>query len=121
MNVAGLLRADRRLVAERAAAGMVVVPDEDAISRYLDEDVRAPKLANLLPIRDQLLSPIVDRCTDFAPALQFERLEKIVVATEDLANTFAVLGGRLNLIIADPLTASDVAGAERLRATFQNA
>lgn len=78
--------------------------------------VRSPNLANLLPLRGQIVSLTVNRCVDFKPALQFERLEKIVVASEDLAETFAVLGDRPGLMIADPLTASDPAGAALLRA-----
>lgn len=80
--------------------------------------VRSPRLANLLPLRAQIISLTVKRCADFRPALQFERLETIVVASEDLANAFSVLGGRAGLMIADPTTASDVEGAARLRATF---
>lgn len=80
--------------------------------------VRSPDLKNLLPLRAQIASLTVKRCADFKPALQFERLEKIVVASEDLAKAFAVLGGRAGLMIADPVTASDPEGAARLRATF---
>ena len=82
--------------------------------------VRSPDLANLLPLRAQIVSLTVNRCADFTPALQFERLEKIVVASEDLAKAFAVLGGRPDLIIADPLTASDAPGAALLRAKYLN-
>ncbi|MBK9755959.1 MAG: hypothetical protein IPO88_21145 [Nannocystis sp.] len=80
--------------------------------------VRSPDLENLLPLRNQIASLTVKRCADFKPALQFERLERIVVASEDLARAFAVLGGRAGLMIADPVTASDPEGAARQRATF---
>lgn len=83
--------------------------------------VRAPKLVNLLPLRAQIRSLTVKRCADFKPVLQFERLEKIVVESEDLQKAFAVLGGRADLVIADPATASDDVGAARLRATFMGA
>ncbi len=83
--------------------------------------VRSPRLVNLLPLRAQIVSLTVKRCADFTPVLQFERLEKIVVESEDLAKAFAVLGDRANLMIADPITASDVEGAARLRATFLGA
>ncbi|MDI1447927.1 hypothetical protein [Polyangium sp. 6x1] len=80
--------------------------------------VRSPNLANLLPLRAQIVSLTVNRCADFKPALQFERLEKIVVASEDLQKAFEVLGGRPDLMIANPLTASDPAGAALLRAEY---
>ncbi len=80
--------------------------------------VRAPDLTNLLPLRAQLTSLTVPRGVDLTPALQLDRLEKIVVASEDLAQAFTVLGGRSDLMIADPITASDVEGAARLRAEF---
>ena len=83
--------------------------------------VRAPKLVNLLPLRAQISSLTVKRCADFKPVLQFECLEKIVVESEDLEKAFAVLGGRTDLVIADPATASDDEGAARLRATFMGA
>ena len=83
--------------------------------------VRAPNLVNLLPLRAQISSLTVKRCADFKPVLQFECLERIVVESEDLEKAFAVLGGRADLMIADPVTASDPEGAARLRATFMGA